>query len=81
MISFDHKSGKKKEIYTNFLKFLFLFLYSDICAGDELVKGQILHIFEPLAESYFELYDKQRKAPILKKLHKEEFFGLRDFYW
>ena len=36
---------------------------------------------EPLAEAYFELYRKQKDTPKLKKLQKEEFFGLRDFYW
>jgi len=46
-----------------------------------MVRGKIIRILKPLAESYFKLYEKQREAPILKELHKEEFFGLRDFYW
>ena len=38
---------------------------------DDLVKNRLEPYFEPLAEAYKGIYEKQKK----------EFFGLRDFYW
>ena len=61
-------------------RFAFIFL-REICTGNDKIKGEILHLMEPLAKAYFELYKGQKKTEKLKSLHKEEFFGLRDFYW
>uniref|UniRef100_A0A7M5X461 AAA+ ATPase domain-containing protein n=1 Tax=Clytia hemisphaerica TaxID=252671 RepID=A0A7M5X461_9CNID len=52
----------------------------EICTGNEDIKSKISPIMEPLAGAYFELYRTQKNTPKLKKLQKEEFFGLRDFY-
>ena len=67
--------------YLFFFTFLFIQIFREICTGNDGVKGQILDIMEPLAKAYFELYKEQKETKKLKSLQKEEFFGLRDFYW
>ena len=60
-------------------KFTFL-IFSGICSGDERVKFRLQETLKRLCKGYFDLYEQQNKSKTLKDAHKDEFFGLRDFY-
>lgn len=56
-------------------------LFRGICASDKNVQERVATIIPALAQAYLEVYERQKELKVLKESKKDEFFGLRDFYW
>lgn len=56
-------------------------MFRGICASDRDVQERVKSIIPALAQAYSEVYQQQKELEILKESKKDEFFGLRDFYW